>query len=212
MTHPGRTGISGPAVQSNARPMFSRRLRRTSSRGETDEALLGRVRQKDPEALGALYERYARQVYGLALGMLRDPGAAEEITQEVFLSVWQNARTFDSSRGSFAAWVMSLAHHKAVDRLRRLQVRRTEPANETTPDAVDVVEEVVRLLESERVRKALQALPQDQREVIVLAYYGGLTQREIAQRLGIPLGTVKTRTRDGLLRLRTILSAGGEEP
>lgn len=192
--------------------MFSRRLRRTSSRGETDEALLGRVRQKDPEALGALYERYARQVYGLALGMLRDPGAAEEITQEVFLSVWQNARTFDPSRGSFAAWVMSLAHHKAVDRLRRLRVRRTEAADETTPDAVDVVEEVVRLLESERVRTALKTLPPGQREVIVLAYYGGLTQREIAQRLGIPLGTVKTRTRDGLLRLRTILSAGGEEP
>jgi len=126
--------------------------------------------------------------------------------------VWQNARTFDPSRGSFAAWVMSLAHHKAVDRLRRLRVRRTEAADETTPDAVDVVEEVVRLLESERVRTALKTLPLGQREVIVLAYYGGLTQREIAQRLGIPLGTVKTRTRDGLLRLRTILSAGGEEP
>lgn len=192
--------------------MFSRRPRRTPSREATDEALLERVRRKDPDALATLYDRYARQVYGLALGLLRDPGAAEEITQEVFFSVWQRAGTFDPSRGSFAGWVMSLAHHKAVDRLRRLRVRKTEAADEATPDAVDVVEEVLRLLESERVRKALQALPPGQREVIVLAYYGGLTQREIAERLGLPLGTVKTRTRDGLLRLREALRSFEGEP
>lgn len=206
-----RTGIWRTGGQSSPWPMFGRRPKRTWSREPTDEALLDRVRGKDPDALATLYDRYARQVYSLAVGMLRDPGAAEDIAQEVFLSVWQNAQAFDASRGSVGGWLMSLAHHKAVDRLRRMRVRRSDVANEAMPDAVDVVEEVLRALESERVVRALQMLPPGSREVIVLAYYRGLTQREIAERLGIPLGTVKTRTRDGLLRLREALRSGQEE-
>jgi RNA polymerase sigma-70 factor (ECF subfamily) len=183
------------------------RIRVPSAR--SDEDLIEAAAAGDGQALSALYDRYAAAVYALALGIVRNPEAAKEVTQEVFLSFWRRPGRFDRSRGSGRAWLLSLAHHRAVDVLRRNRVRH---ANSLTEEAAasdeDWTEEVVRSLEGARVREALAALPEAQREALVLAYYGGLTQREIAERLGIPLGTVKTRMRDGLLRLRALLGGG----
>ncbi len=183
------------------------RIRVPSAR--SDEELIEAAAAGDGQALSALYDRYAAAVYSLALRIVRNPEAAKEVTQEVFLSFWRRPGRFDRSRGSGRAWLLSLAHHRAVDVLRRTRVRQAASlSEETAGSSEDWTEEVVTALESARVREALEALPPSYREVLVLAYYGGLTQREVAERLGIPLGTVKTRMRDGLLKLRSLLGGG----
>jgi len=151
-----------------------------------DETLLTRIARSDLEAFRAVYDRYSGQVYSLAWSMLRDASVAQEITQDVFLAIWRGAGAFDLGRGTARSWILSLAHHKSV-------------------------EEAMRKVDSAGVQDALRALSGDQREAIVLAYYGGYTQREIADRLRTPLGTVKTRIRDGLLRLREMLGRGVRE-
>lgn len=178
-----------------------------------DGDLLARVARSDADALGVIYDRYGAAVYSLAQGLLRDPQAAQEVTQDVFLAIWRDAGTYDVQRGSPRAWILALAHHKSVDALRRQRRHAdVELADTMTGDDPDVVSETLRRLEGEHVRRALVSLPLDQRTALVLAYYCGYTQREIADRLGVPLGTVKTRMRDGLLRLRAMLRTVAEEP
>jgi RNA polymerase sigma-70 factor (ECF subfamily) len=178
-------------------------------RGEdqTEERLLAGVGRAEVSAFEDLYDRYSRSVYSLAMTMLRDAEAAREVTQEVFLDLWRTARAFEPTRGSARSWILSLAHHKSVDAVRRRRLRAVEPLSEALPSGQDVAAEAAAALARGRVREALSTLTLDQRNAIALAYYGGYTQREIAERLGIPLGTIKTRMRDGMIRLRGLLGA-----
>ena len=170
-------------------------------------ALLNRVGRGDEEAFGALYDRVAATVFGLVQRVLRDPAQAEEVTQEVMLDVWRTAARFEPDRGSPQAWVATIAHRRAVDRVRSAQAaaRRDDQAGQPGGGYDDVAEAVEARLDRERVRRCLGSLTELQREAIVLAYYGGYTYREVAGLLGIALGTTKTRMRDGLIRLRDCL-------
>ncbi len=181
----------------------------TRSRGA--DSLLARVAQADTQAFEALYQEFGRGVYSLVLALLRDPQAAQEVTQEVFLAIWRGARDFDPQRGNARAWILSLAHHKAVDAVRRQHVRANWPLDGAEAHEPDISNAVLQKVEGEQVRQHLLSLSPEHREAIVLAYYGGYTQQEIATRLGIPLGTVKTRIRDGMIRLRSLLVPSGRE-
>lgn len=181
----------------------------------SDAELVARVRSRDRAALEVLYDRYARSVYSLALSILHDPGAAEEVTQELFLYVWQYPQLYDAARGPFGPWLLRSARNRAIDVLRRRARERqlswrlemtTHVSDQNDPDDTALQDEAVA-----RVRQALAELDSGLRQVIELAYFGGLTQREIAERLGVPLGTVKTRVRTALQRLAAAL-AGGREP
>jgi RNA polymerase sigma-70 factor (ECF subfamily) len=170
-------------------------------------ALLNRVGRGDEEAFSVVYERVAATVFGLVQRVLRDPAQAEEVTQEVMLDVWRTAVRFEPERGSPQAWVATIAHRRAVDRVRSVQAAARRDDQAARPDEAydDVAEAVEARLERERVRRCLGALTELQRESIVLAYYSGYTYREVAGLLGIALGTTKTRMRDGLIRLRDCL-------
>jgi RNA polymerase sigma-70 factor (ECF subfamily) len=169
--------------------------------------LLSAVAKGDQTAFAALYDRVGAQVYGLARRVLRDPSQSEEITQEVLLEVWRTASRFDASRGSANGWILTMAHRRAVDRVRSEQASRNRDQRVATRDAgaagYDVVAEDVEIrMEQQQVRKALEKLTDLQREAVELAYYQGYTYREVAELLDAPVGTVKTRLRDGLIRLR----------
>jgi RNA polymerase sigma-70 factor (ECF subfamily) len=171
-------------------------------------ALLSRVGRGDEAAFSAVYDQVAGTVFGLVQRVLRDPAQAEEVAQEVMLDVWRTAARFEPERGSPQAWVATIAHRRAVDRVRSAQAaaRRDDQAAPPVTDGHDEVAEAVEAkLERERVRRCLGSLTELQRESIVLAYYGGYTYREVAGLLGIALGTTKTRMRDGLIRLRDCL-------
>ena len=180
-----------------------------------DEVLLGLIRAGDQGALEALYERYARRVYSLSVAILRDSGKAEEATQETFFRVWQRADSFDAARGRLGTWLLSIAHHRAIDILRR--TRRINFREESWDNQLGELlfsssgpgpEEATALMEEgRRVREALKHLPPAQQQVLVLSYFQGLTQVEISQRLQQPLGTVKTRMRLGVQKLRQALSS-----
>jgi RNA polymerase sigma-70 factor, ECF subfamily len=170
-----------------------------------DKALMTRIAHADVHAFEMLYDRYSGLVYSLACGMLQDAQVAQDVTQDVFLAIWRGAEVFDVRRGSLRSWILSLAHHKSVDTVRRLRRHAMSPLPYAMTVDADVVTHAIQSAESADVRAALGALSHDQRAAIVLAYYGGYTQREIADRLGAPLGTIKTRIRDGLLRLRAVL-------
>ncbi len=172
---------------------------------DDEKALLERVARKDSRAFEAIYERYGRSIYSVAMGMLRDAAAAEEVTQDVLLSLWRTAAAFDPKKSAARTWILSMAHHKAVDAVRRRRVRAAEPLSESMVDDLDVAGQALRAVEGARVRDALGALSAAQRQALALAYYEGLTQQEIAARLSVPLGTVKTRMRDGMLKLRDYL-------
>jgi RNA polymerase sigma-70 factor (ECF subfamily) len=179
-----------------------------------DESLIAAVAQGDEAALGILYDRYARAVYSLAARITHDQGTAEEITQEVFLRLWRNAATYTTARGRFASWLLSMTHHLAIDQVRRRQARPQAVAStddlpvQGIPDSrVDVEEEAWLAVRRDLIRRALAQLPDAQRQVIELAYFGGLTHVEIAAELGDPLGTVKTRLRLGVQKLRELLGA-----
>ncbi|MEU3573281.1 sigma-70 family RNA polymerase sigma factor [Kitasatospora sp. NPDC036755] len=162
----------------------------------------------DTDAFAALYATLAPPVYGVALRTLRSPSHAEEVTQEVMLEVWRTAAAYRPERGSVLAWTLTLGHRRAVDRIRSTQAagdREVRAALRERPVGESVADQAERLLDVQRVRRALARLSRPQRESLVLAYYGGYSQREIAQSLGLPLGTVKTRMRDGLRRLRSAL-------
>ncbi len=173
------------------------------------EQCLARAADGDERAFAELYDATAPRVFGLVLRILVDRSQAEEVAQEVYLEAWRGARRFDPERGAAIAWLLQIAHARAVDRVRASQAQRDRDARigarDTAVPVDEVAERVEVLLESARARRALAELSAPQREAIELAYFGGLTQTEIAERLGAPLGTVKTRMRDGLRRLRDIL-------
>ena len=166
----------------------------------TDEELLARVAEGDRDAFGDLYQRYVRAVLGLAIRRLGDRGRAEDAVQEAFTSVWRAARSYRSDRGPVAPWLYAVARNAIADRGRR----RTEPPAEPTDSPSDEPgppELAEQSWVSYRVHRAMEDLPETERTVLELAYWSGLSQSEIADYLGIPLGTVKTRTRSGLSRL-----------
>jgi RNA polymerase sigma-70 factor, ECF subfamily len=173
--------------------------------------LLARVSRGDQAAFATVYDRAAAQVYGLVCRVVRDPAQSEEVTQEVMLEVWRTASRFDPHRGSAMAWLMTLAHRRAVDRVRSgLAAAQREARAAVAETDYDVVAEEVEIrLDAERVRRCLGSLTDLQRESVTLAYYGGYTYREVAGLLGVAVGTVKTRMRDGLIRLRDCLGAEG---
>jgi RNA polymerase sigma-70 factor (ECF subfamily) len=173
----------------------------------SDEAVVALVARSDEVALGELYDRYRRVAYGLALRILRDEALAEDALQEAFLAIWRGAGRFVPERGKAGAWVLTLVHRRAVDLVRREERRRTEPLPEVEELAVagSAADDAWLRLERERVQAALSRLPDPQREAIELAYYGGFTQSELAERLGEPLGTIKSRMFAGLARLRELL-------
>jgi RNA polymerase sigma-70 factor, ECF subfamily len=179
---------------------------------ETLEELLGRVARGDRDAFDEVYRQLAAPVYGLVRRVLRDPAQSEEVAQEVLVEMWRTAARFDPQRGSVRTWAMTLAHRRAVDRVRseqaaterELRVARQAPVAGAEDDVAEAVEA---RLDQQRVRHCLGALTELQRESVRLAYYAGYTYREVAELLGSPLGTVKTRLRDGLIRLRDCLGA-----
>ncbi len=174
-----------------------------------DAALLGRVSEGDERALEALYSRYGRACFALARRILDDNHLAEDVVQQVFTALWKGSG-YDVRRGAVSTWLMSVTHHKAIDVLRREAPRRMRLAPEQALMEVAVAgpgpdDEAWLRLRAERTREALRTLPVEQREVLLLAYYGGYTQTEIADLTGLPLGTVKSRTLTALRRLRTVL-------
>ena len=180
----------------------------------SDGQLVRRVAEGDAAALEALYDRYGRPAFALARRITGEPAFAEEVVQEVFLALWRDPEKYDPTRGGFPSWLLATTHHKAVDAVRREEtVRRRraslaeEAATYTSVAAADppVEDAAWSGLRGERVRRALGSLPEPQREALVLAYYAGYTQREIAERTKTPLGTVKTRMLAGMRRMRDLL-------
>ena len=163
-------------------------------------SLIRRLTRGDHKALGEFYDLYAGLVNGLAIRILRDPAEAEDTVQEVFVQVWRQAARFDPSRGTPEAWLCTMARTRALDRLRKRTSRREEPEQEKP-----AASPAPRNEEALAVRRALDGLPPEQKRALELAYYEGLTQTEIADRLKEPLGTVKTRIRTAMIRLRGVL-------
>ena len=191
-------------------------MRGTSYQGLRDGQLVELVAQKDAGALEALYGRYGRAAYSLARRILTEETLAQDVVQEVFLSLWRDARRFDAGRGTVATYLLSMTHHRAVDVVRREEnLRRWKTSDEgleLEPDPRARVEEQVEATERRaEVRAALKDLPEAQREALLLAYFGGYTQREVATLVGVPLGTVKTRMAAGMRKMRAALSDAGRE-
>src|SRR5438067_928154 len=175
-----------------------------------------RVRARDTTALRGLYDRHASVVYSLGLRILRDPAEAEDLVQDVFVQVWRRYEVFDAERGQFAGWLLSLARNRAIDRLRSRQARERsagayelELDAEVRPAATDPNESAYAAELRRAVSTALGALPEQQRQALELAYFGGLRHSEIATQLEAPLGTVKARIRQGMIKLRESLAAFG---
>lgn len=172
-------------------------------------ALLERIAQQDQGAFAEFYAQTCRRVYGLARRVLIDPELSEDTTQEVYLQVWNMADRFNAEAGSPMAWLMTLAHRRAVDRVRSEQSSTDREARYgaamQVKDHDDVVDTVTQRLEAEAVVQCLETLTDTQKESVRLAYYGGLTYREVAEKLGVAVPTIKSRIRDGLIRLKTCL-------
>ena len=186
------------------------------SRTESPELteLLARVAAGDQDAFAMFYDRTSRVVFGIVLHVVRDRAQAEEVTQEVYVDAWKAATRFDAASGSPSAWLNTIAHRRAVDRVRSSErrIQREQRVYLESPDdsvVRDTSEIAIALDEGARVRTALNALPEPQRDAVLLAYFEGQSHRDISESLQVPLGTVKTRIRDGLRRLRTQL---GEAP
>jgi RNA polymerase sigma-70 factor (ECF subfamily) len=181
----------------------------------SDEALVALVARGDEDALAELYDRVGRIAYGLALRILRDERHAEDAVQEAFLQVWRSAASFRPERAKASTWVLTLVHRRAVDLVRREERRQADPLSDDAAavlaDGEQTDEAAWLRFERERVQSALRTLPDLQREALELAYYGGFSQSELAERLGVPLGTIKSRMFAGLARLRELLDEATEE-
>ncbi len=177
-----------------------------------DENLIRLISERQSAALGLLYDRYGRLVFSLALQVTSDAAVAEEITQEVFLQIWNKANTYQAAQGKVTTWITSVARHRAIDSLRRRGARpeghQVDFADSEEPDLVDPVgveDQVVFTQRSLAVRRAIAQLPPEQQKALALAYFKGLTHQEIAEQTGEPLGTVKTRIRLAMLKLKQLL-------
>jgi RNA polymerase sigma factor (sigma-70 family) len=178
----------------------------------SDEALVALVARADDSALAELYDRCGHVAYGLALRVVRDPALAEDAVQEAFLAVWRSAARFVPERAKASTWILTVVHRRAVDIVRREEPRRTEPLEAAPQPSANLTEDEAWLrLQRTRVQDALRRLPDQQREALELAYFGGFTQSELADRLGEPLGTIKSRMFTGLARLRELLTDTGRE-
>ncbi len=196
-------------------PSSARQLAVEAAR--VDAGLMTRVRERDAQALRALYDRHSSLVYGLGLRILRDAAEAEDLVQDVFLHLWRRAEMFDGQRGQFTGWLVSLARNRAIDRLRARRTRlrkgeefEAEVAATPAPRGADPDETAYAGELRGAVTKALALLPEPQRAALELAYFGGLSHSEIAERLAAPLGTVKARIRQGMIRLRDLLGEFAE--
>ena len=185
-------------------------LRVATVTDDADRAALERIARDELGALDDLYERYKTMAYSIAYRITNDATLAEDVVQEAFLGVWRNATRYVQGRGSVKTWLLSIVHHRAIDAVRRRRATVELPERDDAPPPPlrlpDVWAEVSSNLDADEVRAALAALTDVQREAIELAYFGGLTQVEIAERTGTPLGTVKSRMRLGLLAMRKVLS------
>jgi RNA polymerase sigma-70 factor (ECF subfamily) len=181
----------------------------------SDEDLIDQVAAARPHAVQLLYRRHGRLVYSIALGILRDPSSAEEVTQDVFLRVWEKAATYRAEKARVITWIMRIARNQSIDVLRRRTSRRAgeqgtwdDLSRLPDPAAPDPGESAAVTSRREEVRAALLELPDDQRQALALAFFQGLTHQQVAARLGEPLGTIKTRIRDGMRKLRLVLEKG----
>jgi len=172
----------------------------------TSEELLTRVAQGDQQAFAELYDRTSSRVFGLVKRLLRDHAQSEEVTQEIFLEIWQTATRYDSGKGGAMSWMLTMTHRRAVDRVRASQSSRDRDTRigirDFAPEFDSVAENVEIQIESERVKEAMTRLTELQRQAVSLAYFGGYSHSEVSQMLKVPIGTVKTRLRDGMIRLR----------
>jgi RNA polymerase sigma-70 factor (ECF subfamily) len=199
--------LSYAVVPSSPFPAVPRELTHLS-----DEAVVAIAARGEEAGLAELYDRYGRVAYGLALRIVRDPSLAEDAVQEAFLTVWRSAARFSAERAKASTWILTFVHRRAVDLVRREERRRAEPLADEEAASAPATDEVAWLrFERERVQAALRALPDQQREALELAYYGGFTQSELADRLGQPLGTIKSRMFAGLGRLRELLGEANHE-
>jgi RNA polymerase sigma-70 factor (ECF subfamily) len=179
-----------------------------------EAAVRTRLLAGEDAALGEVYDQYSSFVYGLAQRVIGDPRAAEDVSQEVFLHIWEHPEAFDPARGAMRTWLGTLAHRRSVDYIRREEARRRRNQREASrrPTSIPDVEEMATaLVAAERVRAALDLLPREQRQAIQLAYFEGKTYRQVAEVLGIPEGTAKSRLRLGLRRIAEALEAEGLE-
>jgi RNA polymerase sigma-70 factor, ECF subfamily len=206
-------------ISGGNRPETGRRLRKAGARlgyaQTSDEELMAMVVERRTEAFEALYDRYAGVSYSLALRIVGDRGSAEEVVQDTFVAVWQRAETYNAEYGKLYSWLLRITRNRARDELRRrrpaaaaqgFSPRPPEEVRDTAPGPAEVEEDDARIAEMRSVvSRALEGLPGDQREVLEMAYLQGLSQREISESTGVPLGTVKTRTRLALRKLRQVL-------
>lgn len=188
---PGERNVSDPAGETPASRL---------------QELLARVGRGDREAFSALYDEMAPRVLGLVTRLLRDPAQSEEVTQEIFLEIWQTSSRFDPNKGGASTWILTMTHRRAVDRVRASQASRDRDVKvgirDLDADYDHVAESVEVRIEHERVEKAMARLTDMQRQAITLSYYGGYSNSEVAEILSVPIGTIKTRIRDGMIRLR----------
>jgi len=188
---PGEKNVGNPAEPSAATVL---------------QDLLERVARGDRVAFSELYDQMAPRVLGLVTRLLRDPSQSEEVTQEIFLEIWQTSTRFDPNKGGATTWILTMAHRRAVDRVRASQASRDRDVRvgirDLDVDIDHVAESVEVRIESERVERAMARLTDMQRQAITLSYYGGYTNSEVATMLSVPIGTIKTRIRDGMIRLR----------
>ena len=191
----------------------------TRSEGQSehlsDHALLALIARGDRDAFARLYDRYGQAAYSLAVRVVRDRELAADVVQDAFLVVWNQASKFDADRGQPSSWILTVTHHRAVDIVRREHRRRADPLDEArdgADPAMPVDEQAWVGVAGEQVRAALRTLPDQQREVIELAYFAGYTQSELAERLALPIGTIKSRTFAAMNQLREALAAAGVHP
>ena len=193
-------------------------MKRADLETMSDEELVDLVAEHRREALELLYERYSGAVYSLAMQMLKDPGAAEEVAQDTFFNVWRRATSYKSDRGKVTAWLFSIGHHRIIDELRRRRRDQSQVAQDIETiqqhpedESADPTAYADQRMRKRYIKDALDALRPEQREVVMLAYYGGLTHTEIAAKLDQPLGTVKTRMRLALKKLREMMGPQARE-